>query len=161
GLFYGGLGTDTGGSIRGPSSFCGISGIKPTYGRVPKNGCTYNGFSLDHIGPMARSAWDCAALLKVIAGYDPGDPTCADVPVPDYLSMLVGSVRGLNLAVERENHVRLPGVRPEVVEQYETAVSQFTEAGASISEVVLPHWDVIRAAHQLTSHVEKYVYHKV
>ena len=70
GLFLGGLGTDTGGSIRGPAAYCAISGLKPTFGRVPKSGCVPLGYSLDHIGPMARSARDCAAMLQIIAGYD-------------------------------------------------------------------------------------------
>jgi aspartyl-tRNA(Asn)/glutamyl-tRNA(Gln) amidotransferase subunit A len=161
GLFYGGLGTDTGGSIRSPAAFCGISGIKPTFGLVPKNGCTFNGFSLDHIGPMARSAWDCAAMLQALAGYDPGDACSVDVPVPLYLAQLSGSVEGLSLAVERENHTRLDGVLPEAVDRFETAVGTLASAGAAITEISFPHWSVVRAAHTLTSHVEKYVYHKV
>ena len=74
GLVLGGLGTDTGGSIRGPASYCGISGMKQTFGRVSKEGCVPLGYSLDHIGPMARSARDCALMLQVMAGYDPADP---------------------------------------------------------------------------------------
>ncbi|HTE86346.1 MAG TPA: amidase [Dehalococcoidia bacterium] len=161
GLFYGGLGTDTGGSIRGPAAFCGISGIKPTFGLVPKNGCTFNGFSLDHIGPMARSAWDCAAMLQVMAGYDPGDACSANVAVPDYLVELAGSVGGLKLAVERDNHTRVDGVLPEVVHLFEAAGGLLASAGAGITEVTLPNWTVIKSAHTLTSNVEKYVYHKV
>src|SRR4029078_4756390 len=90
GLFLGGLGTDTGGSIRGPASYCAISGLKPTFGRVPKYGCVPLGFSLDHIWPMARRARHCAAILQVIAGYDRRDPTCRDIAVPDYLAVLDG-----------------------------------------------------------------------
>lgn len=161
GLFYGGLGTDTGGSIRSPAAFCGISGIKPTFGLVPKSGCTFNGFSLDHVGPMARSAWDCAAMLQVLAGFDSGDACSAYVPVPDYLAALTGSVEGLKLAVDRDDHTRLDGVLPEAVELFDAAGSLLASAGASITEVTLPNWTVVRAAHTLTSHVEKYVYHKV
>ncbi len=93
GMFLGGLGTDTGGSIRGPAAYCAISGLKQTFGLVPKSGCVPLGFSLDHIGPMARSARDCAMILQVIAGYDPSDPTCQNVPIPDYLAALTGTSR--------------------------------------------------------------------
>src|SRR5215213_6826865 len=94
GLILGGLGTDTGGSIRGPASYCGISGIKQTFGRVSKEGCVPLGYSLDHIGPMARSARDCAIMLQVMAGYDPADASSVDVPVPDMLELLDGSLDG-------------------------------------------------------------------
>ena len=88
GMFYAGIGTDTGGSIRIPAAFCGTSGLMPTFGRVPKSGCVPLGYSLDHIGPLARSARDCAAMLSVIAGYHPSDESCADRPVDDYLGGL-------------------------------------------------------------------------
>ena len=84
GVILGGLGTDTGGSIRGPASFCGISGIKQTFGRVSKEGCVPLGYSLDHIGPMARTARDCAIMLQVMAGYDPLDPSTVDVAGPGH-----------------------------------------------------------------------------
>ncbi len=77
GMFLAGLGTDTGGSIRIPAAFCGVSGLMPTFGRVPKSGCAPLGYSLDHIGPLARSARDCAAMLSIIAGYDPATPTAS------------------------------------------------------------------------------------
>ena len=83
GLILGGLGTGTGGSVRGPASYCGISGMKQTFGRVSKEGCVPLGYSLDHIGPMARTARDCAIMLQVMAGYDPLDLCSVDVPVPD------------------------------------------------------------------------------
>ncbi len=123
GLFYGGLGTDTGGSVRFPSAFCGITGLKPTYGRVPKSGCTQNGFSLDHIGPMARSAWDVAALLEAIAGYDPTDPTSSKHPAEPYTAALTGDISGLRIGVLREHHTRnVEGVLPETVERFEASV---------------------------------------
>ena len=104
GLFLAGIGTDTGGSIRMPAAFCGVSGLMATFGRVPKSGCTPLGYSLDHVGPLARTAWDCAAMLQILAGYDPSDPDCKDVPVPDYLSALSGSLRGVRVGVEHTNH---------------------------------------------------------
>src|SRR5205807_10084326 len=86
GFFLAGIGTDTGGSIRIPAAFCGVTGLMPTFGRVPKSGCVPLGYSLDHVGPLARSAWDCAAMLQVLAGHDPSDPDCADRGVPDFLA---------------------------------------------------------------------------
>src|ERR1700704_2057514 len=99
GLVLGGLGTDTGGSVRAPASANGHTGLKVTFGRVPKFGCVPLGYSLDSIGPMARSAWDCAALLKVMAGYDASDPNAAQEPVPAYTELLDGSVDGLRIAL--------------------------------------------------------------
>ncbi len=161
GLFLGGLGTDTGGSIRGPSAYCGISGLKPTFGRVPKSGCVPLGFSLDHIGPMARSARDCALMLQTIAGYDSSDPTCRNVPVPDYLSALTGSVSGLKIAIEREHHTRAEGVLPEAVDAFEHAVSVLQGAGAYTTEVVIPHYAEITFACRVQSRAEAAAYHLV
>src|ERR1700730_1599564 len=92
GLILGGLGTDTGGSIRGPAAHCGISGLKPTFGRVSKEGCVPLGYSLDNIGPMARTARDCALMLQVLAGFDPLDPCSVPVPVPSMTDGLNGSL---------------------------------------------------------------------
>ena len=160
GVFLGGLGTDTGGSIRIPSSWCGVTGIKATYGRVPKSGCTYNGYSLDYIGPMARSAWDCAALLQVLAGYDASDPTCADVPVQDYLAGMPGSVAGMRLGVEREHHTRAENVNPRVAELFEDAVAALAGAGAEIVEFSVPRYDLYRTAQSVMSQTEKFIVHQ-
>jgi amidase len=100
GLCYGALGSDTGGSIRLPSSCCGVVGIKPTWGRVSRHGALSLAESMDHIGPMARSAADAAALLGVIAGPDPADPTAAPLPVPDYLAEIGAGLAGASLAVD-------------------------------------------------------------
>src|SRR5438552_9975448 len=102
GLILGGLGTDTGGSIRGPAAHCGISGLKPTFGRVSKEGCVPLGYNLDNIGPMARTARDCAVLLQALAGFDPLDPCSAREPVPDMLASLDGSVAGLRIGLNRD-----------------------------------------------------------
>jgi aspartyl-tRNA(Asn)/glutamyl-tRNA(Gln) amidotransferase subunit A len=161
GLFSGGLGTDTDGSIRIPAAFCGISGLKQTFGRVPKSGCVPLGYSLDHIGPMARSARDCALMLQVIAGYDASDPTCKNVPVPDYLAALLGDVAGMKLAIEREHHTRAPGVLPEAVEAFERAVAVLEGAGASTLEVSIPHYDQITFAGRVNSRAEAAAYHMV
>jgi amidase len=100
GLCFGSLGSDTGGSIRFPSSACGLTGIKPTWGRVSRHGIFTLADSLDHIGPMARSAADAAAILSVIAGDDPNDPSSLTAPVPNYLAGLEGGVRGLRIGVD-------------------------------------------------------------
>jgi amidase len=100
GLCFGSLGSDTGGSIRFPSSACGLTGIKPTWGRVSRHGVFTLADSLDHIGPMARNAADAAAILGVIAGDDPNDPSSLTAPVPDYLAGLEGGIRGLRIGVD-------------------------------------------------------------
>jgi len=99
GLCYGSLGSDTGGSIRFPSAACGLTGLKPTWGRVSRYGIFPLSESLDHIGPMTRSAADCAAILAAIAGADPSDPTALRAPVPDYVAGLKGGIRGLRVGV--------------------------------------------------------------
>ena len=161
GMFLGGLGTDTGGSIRIPAAYCAISGLKQTFGRVPKSGCVPLGFSLDHIGPMTRSARDCAVMLQVIAGYDASDPTCKDVPVPDYLQALVGNVSGMKIAIERDHHTRVPGVVPEAIEAFENAVGALESAGASTLEVSIPHYEEIMFAGRVNSRSESAAYHMV
>ena len=101
GLTPGSLGSDTGGSIRIPASLCGITGLKPTYGRVSRAGVLPLAWSMDHVGPMTRSARDCALLLSAIAGYDPADPTTSVLPVPDYGAALTGEVKGLRVGLLR------------------------------------------------------------
>src|SRR5260370_11748702 len=101
GLCYGSLGSDTGGSIRFPSAANGVTGLKPTWGRVSRYGVFQLAATLDHIGPMARSAVDCGAILGAIAGADPKDPTAVPVDVPDYISNLSGDLRGVKVGVDR------------------------------------------------------------
>ena len=101
GFCLGGTGSDTGGSIRAPAAACGVSGIKPTYGRVSKHGVAVLSWSLDHTGPMARSARDLAVMLNVMAGPDPLDPTTIDVPVEDYAAALTGDISGIRIGVPR------------------------------------------------------------
>src|SRR5437868_14453433 len=104
GLILGGIGTDTGGSIRGPAALCGIAGIKPTYGLLSRAGVAPAAFSLDHIGPMAWNAEDCALMLQALAGHDPRDPASADRPVPDYTAALGRGVKGLKIGVVHHFH---------------------------------------------------------
>jgi aspartyl-tRNA(Asn)/glutamyl-tRNA(Gln) amidotransferase subunit A len=159
GLILGGLGTDTGGSVRGPAAYCGISGLKQTFGRVSKYGCVPLGYSLDHIGPMARSARDCAIMLQVMAGYDPQDTTSVDTPVPDMLGLMDGSLAGVRVGVPREYFFTLPSLNAEVKATVETAIAQMEDAGATIVEVSLPHAELAYIAGRITSSCEAYAYH--
>jgi aspartyl-tRNA(Asn)/glutamyl-tRNA(Gln) amidotransferase subunit A len=99
GLILGGTGSDTGGSIRGPAAFCGLAGLKPSYGRISRAGILPLGFSLDHAGPMAWTAEDCAIMLHAMAGYDPADPASANRPVPDYCAALSADIKGLRIGL--------------------------------------------------------------
>jgi aspartyl-tRNA(Asn)/glutamyl-tRNA(Gln) amidotransferase subunit A len=160
GMFLGAVGTDTGGSIRAPASYCGTTGLKPTFGRVPKSGCVPNGFTIDHVGPMARSAWDCAAMLGAMAGAHPSDPTAASVPVPDYVGSLDRPPRRFRVAIEREHHIDAANVDPEVRVAYDEMLSVLRGAGAEIVVITLPEWPALKAAFSLTSMVEKYAIHR-
>jgi aspartyl-tRNA(Asn)/glutamyl-tRNA(Gln) amidotransferase subunit A len=155
GLHLGGVGTDTSGSVRWPAAANGCSGMMATYGRVPKSGVTQNGFSLDHVGPLARSAWDCAAMLAIMAGYDASDECSLDVPVPDYTAALDGSFEGLRVGVVRDGHTDLPDAHPDMVTAFETAVGAFDQGGAQVSEVVIPHIKEIFAAQWVNNASEK------
>jgi aspartyl-tRNA(Asn)/glutamyl-tRNA(Gln) amidotransferase subunit A len=159
GLILGGLGTDTGGSIRGPASYCGISGIKQTFGRVSKAGCVPLGYSLDHIGPMAKSARDCAIMLQVMAGYDPTDASSVDLPVPDMVAPLDGSLAGLRVGVPRDYFFTVPALNDEVKAAVEAAIEQLAAAGATVVEVALPHAAQARIAGRISSACEAYAYH--
>ena len=131
------LGTDTGGSIRQPAAFCGIVGLKPTYGRVSRNGLVALSSSFDQIGPFATTVSDAARVLRVIAGHDPSDSTSADMPVPDYPAALTGEVRGLRVGLPREAFGE--GLQPEVRASVEKAVVALRQGGAAVSEISLPH----------------------
>src|SRR5437879_10294963 len=148
GMFLAGIGTDTGGSIRIPAAFCGVTGLMPTFGRVPKSGCVPLGYSLDHVGPLARGAWDCAAMLQALAGFDASDPDCAEQPVPDYLAGIDGGVRGLRVGVMREHH--LEGCEQAVAATFEAAVAQLRDLGADVREVTIPLYQEVVAASLVT-----------
>ena len=130
------LGSDTGGSIRLPASFCGVVGLKPTYGRVSRYGLVAYASSLDQIGPLARNVRDAALLLNVIAGHDPQDSTSADVPVPDYTASLECGVKGLTVGLPRE--YLSEGLDAEVRETVMRGVRILENAGARVREISLP-----------------------
>ncbi len=131
------IGSDTGGSIRQPAGLCGITGLKPTYGRVSRRGLIAFSSSLDQIGPMARSAKECAMLLQAIAGHDPGDSTSLNTPVPDYLTGLEKPLQGLRIGRVAEHFGE--GLDQEVAEHVEQTFAAYEAAGATIHEVELPH----------------------
>jgi len=131
------LGSDTGGSIRQPASFCGVVGLMPTYGRVSRYGLIAFASSLDHIGPLAKTVKDAAVVLRTIAGRDPMDSTSAEVPVPDYLAELDKPVRGIKLGVAREYFGE--GLDDEVRQAVEAAIDKLKELGCEIVPVSLPH----------------------
>lgn len=137
GLVSAALGTDTGGSIRQPASFCGVVGVLPTYGRVSRYGLIAFASSLDRIGPLANTVRDAALVLGVIAGHDPMDATSSLAPVPDYLSDLEKPVAGLRLGVPAEYYGE--GLDPEVRAAVEETISHLQQAGAVIKPISLPH----------------------
>ena len=138
GLILGGTGSDTGGSIRGPAALCGITGIKPTYGLCSRAGILPLSFSLDHAGPMAWTAEDCAMLLQAMAGFDAADPASADRPVPDFCADLQGGVRGLRIGVARSWHETDRPVSPAVQAGIDGALDIWRAQGAEVREVALP-----------------------
>src|SRR5438445_5402442 len=137
GLILGGIGTDTGGSIRGPAALCGIAGIKPTYGLVSRAGVAPAAFSLDHIGPMAWRAEDCALMLQALAGHDPRDPASASRPIPDYAAQLGNGIRGLKIGVIHHFHETDHKVSEGTQRGITAAIATFRGLGAEIREVQL------------------------
>jgi aspartyl-tRNA(Asn)/glutamyl-tRNA(Gln) amidotransferase subunit A len=160
GLFPAALGTDTGGSVRNPASQCGITGMKPTYGRVSRRGVLPLAFSLDHVGPMTRDVRDNALMLQVIAGHDPGDPASADEPVPDYAASLGEGVKGLRVGVIRQFYTKDIAAHPEMAAAVEAAARCFAEAGAEIHEIHLPPLQDLSSCGQVIMLAEAYAVHE-
>jgi amidase len=143
GLCYGSLGSDTGGSIRCPSAANGCTGLKPTWGRVSRHGVFELAATLDHIGPMARSAADAAALLGVLAGADPKDPTASLAPVPDYLAGMTSGLRGLRIGVDPEWNTRQ--VEAPVADMLAAVMQVVTNLGGELRQVVFPDPEAVIA----------------
>jgi Asp-tRNA(Asn)/Glu-tRNA(Gln) amidotransferase A subunit family amidase len=143
GLVLGGTGSDTGGSIRGPSAFCGLAGIKPTYGLISRMGILPLAFSLDHAGPMAWTAEDCAIMLQAMAGHDPADPGSANRPIPDYRASLSGNIKGLRIGLVRHFYERDNEANTATRDAIDAAAKKLAELGCSVREVMLsplPEW---------------------
>jgi aspartyl-tRNA(Asn)/glutamyl-tRNA(Gln) amidotransferase subunit A len=129
------LGSDTGGSIRLPAALCGVTGIKPTNGRVSRQGVWPLAWTLDHLGPLARSAEDCALLLQVLAGYDPDDARSVDISVPNFSAGFERGVRGLRIGIPK--HAFDTAIDPEIARAVELAATTLEQAGAQLSDVTL------------------------
>jgi aspartyl-tRNA(Asn)/glutamyl-tRNA(Gln) amidotransferase subunit A len=151
-LAMGATGTDTGGSIRQPASFCGIVGMKPTYGRCSRWGVVAFASSLDHPGPFARTVEDAAILLGSMAGHDPKDSTSADVPVPDYVAACARSAKGMRIGVPRE--YRVDGMQGEIESLWQQGLTWLRDAGAKIVDVSLPHTKYALPAYYIVAPAE-------
>ena len=146
------LGTDTGGSIRQPAAFCGVVGLKPTYGRVSRYGIIAFASSMDQVGPMTKDVRDCALMLEAIASYDSADSTSANRPVPQYSASLTGDVKGLRIGVPKEYFVS--GIQPSVEQAVREGVRQLERNGAAIREISLPHTDYAVAVYYIVATAE-------
>ncbi|MHC4664593.1 MAG: Asp-tRNA(Asn)/Glu-tRNA(Gln) amidotransferase subunit GatA [Planctomycetota bacterium] len=154
GMCFAALGSDTGGSIRQPASFCGVVGLKPTYGRVSRYGLVAYGSSLDQIGPLTRTVEDCALMLNIIAGHDPADSTSVDetrAPVVDYLEKLDEPVGGLRIAVVPAFNA---GADEQVLKSISEAIEVYKSLGAEVIEVEMPHLDYAIAAYYVIATAE-------
>jgi aspartyl-tRNA(Asn)/glutamyl-tRNA(Gln) amidotransferase subunit A len=151
-LCLGAMGTDTGGSIRQPAAFTGIVGMKPTYGRCSRWGIVAYASSLDQAGPFARTIRDCAVLLRSMAGGDPRDTTCADIPVPDYEAAVGASVKGMRIGIPKE--YRMPGMAAEIETLWQRGAQWLKDAGAEMVEVSLPHTRYALPAYYIVASAE-------
>lgn len=158
GIFLAGIGTDTGGSIRIPSAYCGISGLMPTYGRVPTAGCVPLGYSLDRIGPMTRTARDCGLFLAAISGDDPRDPYSVATPELEIYSSR--SLSGMTIGVERAHHLGRAQEDPSLESTFDAAVDVLKRLGAAIVEIEIPHYAETVTAQIVTMLSEAFAYHR-
>ncbi len=146
------LGSDTGGSIRQPAAFCGVVGLKPTYGRVSRYGLIAFASSLDQIGPITKDVTDAAILLKIIAGHDEYDSTTVDVPVPDYAKSLIKDLKGIKIGIPKEFFIE--GLDLEVKKSIEESIEVLKKQGASFAEVSLPHTEYCIATYYIIATAE-------
>ena len=159
GLFLGGTGSDTGGSIRSPAALNGIAGIKPTYGLIPRTGIQPLSQSLDHAGPMAWTAEDCALLLQVMAGHDPNDPASVNRRIPDYVGGLGGGVKGLRIGIPQAWLDEAP-VSPATAKGLTDAIALFASLGAEIVDLTLPELRDFQAATFVILTAEAFAVHE-
>jgi aspartyl-tRNA(Asn)/glutamyl-tRNA(Gln) amidotransferase subunit A len=152
GMAYAALGTDTGGSVRQPASFCNVVGLRPTYGRMSRWGVIAFASSLDQVGTFGRTVADCSAIFQVTAGYDRRDSTSLNVPVPDYEAALTGDIQGLRIGVPKEYFI--DGMQPEVESAVRAAIEKLAGLGAEIVEISLPHTDYALPVYYLIAPAE-------
>ena len=154
------MGSDTGGSIRGPAAWCGLVGIKPTYGRVSRRGVFPLSWTLDHIGPLSRNVEDSAITLQVLAGHDPQDPASADVPVPDYRAGLDRGVAGLRIGIPRAFFATASAATAEVLAGIDRTAAQLRDAGATVEDVTLPDYALFAAVGRIIMMAEAFAIHE-
>ena len=151
-MAYASLGTDTGGSVRQPASFCGVVGLRPTYGRMSRYGVVAFASSLDQVGCFGRTTQDTAAIFQATAGYDPQDSTSINAPVPDYEQALTGNIEGLRVGIPKEYFIE--GINPEVEAAVRTAIAKLQDLGATIVEISLPHTEYALPVYYLIAPAE-------
>ncbi len=154
------MGSDTGGSIRGPAAYCGTVGLKPTYGLVSRRGVFPLSTTLDHCGPLSWSVEDSAIALQVIAGYDALDPASAEVPIPDYRAGLHDGVRGLRIGVPRHFYAKEENASPEMIAAIDRAAQTLGELGAVVEDVTLPEFDLFSLCGRVIMLTEAYAIHE-
>jgi aspartyl-tRNA(Asn)/glutamyl-tRNA(Gln) amidotransferase subunit A len=154
------MGSDTGGSIRGPAAWCGTVGIKPTYGRVSRRGVFPLSWTLDHIGPLTRSVEDAAIALQVLVAYDPRDPASVDLPVPDYRADLEKGVAGLRIGIPRAFFATATATTREVVAGIDRTAAQLRAAGALVEDVELPDYALFSAVGRVIMMAEAFAIHE-
>ncbi|MFT4003158.1 MAG: amidase [Rhizobium sp.] len=154
------MGSDTGGSIRGPAAYCGIVGLKPTYGRVSRRGVFPLAYSLDHCGPLAWSIEDAALTMQVIAGYDPLDPASAKLPVPDFSARLGRDLSGLRIGYTRKFFTDNPFLTTEATAALDAAAERMTALGATVDEVDMPPFEQFDACCRVIMFSEAYAIHE-
>ena len=159
GQFLGGLGTDTGGSVRLPAAYCGITGFKQTFGLVPKSGCIPLGLSYDHIGPMATSVWDCAAMLNVMAGHHPSDRTTVTRPPVDYVAALDGTLDGVRVGVIT-NHSLVEASSDQMMAVFDDAVGELESVGVEITDFEVPLYEALHEGAFLALQAEAFSWHR-
>ena len=159
GLAMAAMGTDTGGSIRGPASWCGLAGLKPTYGYLSRRGILPLSYSLDHAGPMCWTAKDCALMMNVLARHDRLDPASASVPVPDFAASLGGDLVGVRIAVPRNFFETDLTCEPEVLSAFNAAMDVFRSLGATVTDITLPPLGMITDLVSLITATEAFAIH--
>ena len=160
GLVRTAMGSDTGGSIRGPAAYCGTVGLKPTYGLVSRRGVFPLSYTLDHCGPLSASVEDAAITTQVIAGYDPADPASVNRPAPDLCSGLEGGVAGLRIGLPRNLYRRAEGLVPETVAALDRLAEALAAAGAIVEEVTLPDYDLFNICGRVIMISEAFAIHE-
>jgi len=154
------MGSDTGGSIRGPAGYCGTVGLKPTYGLVSRRGVFPLSFTLDHCGPLSWTVEDSAIAMEVIAGFDPRDPASADVAVPNFRSKLNTGVRGLRLGLPRHWFAKAEGASAESIRSIDDAAQTLAKLGATVDEIELPDYELYNACGRVIMFSEAYAIHE-